>query len=568
MTPQLLIDTQPLVLQLSESDDGKSIKFKGIFGSVEYPTANGRLYGPKLMEREIKRLMKPIGDDGKLKVLGELDHPQDGRTKLQRVSHVIKDLSVQFPNIIGEAFPLDTPNGRILKALAKAGVSVGVSSRGFGSTKARGDGVEEVQEDYRLDTYDFVYQPASDGAYPTFYAEEKQLVQALEDGTMDLTLDVLRKDYPELVEMIVAEAKDQALTEAITEEDRDRAVQTAVTEAVTETETRTERRVKERLTSGLLSEMESVQEAALEQARSEAASDPHVSGAIGLCEQIAAIIQPFGVAPDTKAIIDKKDEEIAVLEAKVAERELEVQKIQREAKENAELAKEAAFSLHLERKLRTEEETRRDAIVNLVGPTSAFESKDALDSRVKTVMAELDSAKPDTVEENERSEFEQRLATLEQGMTAAKERAEKAESLVREANERTRKALDAAEEMAAQGYAEGIATSHHEGDKLRALAEEVTSIAAVDKIVTSLGKPPVVVPPAVAQADETVMEAIRRRTAAGKERDLEEEHTGRGSSQQNKGKSPSNGSNGKGLFEELDLSEGEFDRLAGNPPRQ
>jgi len=51
---QLLIDTQPLVLQLSEAADGSGkIRFQGEFGRTDKPTANNRFYGPTLMEREL-----------------------------------------------------------------------------------------------------------------------------------------------------------------------------------------------------------------------------------------------------------------------------------------------------------------------------------------------------------------------------------------------------------------------------------------------------------------------------------------------------------------------------------
>ena len=60
-------------------------------------------------------------DLGRKKVLGELDHPADGKTSLKRVSHIITNLQVMDDGqIVGEAEVLNTEAGKTLKALIKA----------------------------------------------------------------------------------------------------------------------------------------------------------------------------------------------------------------------------------------------------------------------------------------------------------------------------------------------------------------------------------------------------------------------------------------------------------------
>jgi len=553
---QLLIDTQPLVLNLSESKDGSGkIRFAGEFGRTDKATANGRFYSPKLMERELGRLLKPISER---KVLGELDHPADGRTRLQRVSHIITDLHTENHKVLGEAHPLDTPNGRILSALAAAGVAVGVSSRGYGSTNTRPDGVEEVAEDFRLDTYDFVFQPADETAYPNVYTEEKQVVQSLEDGTMKMTIEVLREQYPELVEMIADEVEGSLLSED------DKTV--AVTEAVAETERRVERRLREKFSGDILKHVERVQEQAIEQARSEAASDPQVAGALGLIENIAALVAPFGGPIDQRETIADREGSIEELEAKLAERELEVQASKIEANEMRSLALEGALALHLERKLRGESDERRNAVVNLIGDLKQFESRETVDARFEAVCNELDSAKPEyePVEEDERSEFEQRIGALEHAQSEMKAEAEAAATEVEQANDRTRRALDAAQKATAQAYAEGIALGHPQGEQLRKLAENAENITEVDSIVESLteatddafggGAP---------SLDEDQAERIRRRISQGKERSIEEDTHGRSPEHGGNGNGNGNGKGKDDLLESMGLGEGEFDRLAG-----
>jgi hypothetical protein len=61
---------------------------------------------------------------------------------------------------------LDTPSGKILKELFKAGITLGISSRGLGSVKElRSEGVVEVQDDFELICWDFVSNPSTHGAF-------------------------------------------------------------------------------------------------------------------------------------------------------------------------------------------------------------------------------------------------------------------------------------------------------------------------------------------------------------------------------------------------------------------
>ena len=59
-----------------------------------------------------------------------------------------------------------TPSGNILKELLKAGILLGISSRGLGSVKESAAGVE-VQDDFELVCWDFVSNPSTHGAFMT-----------------------------------------------------------------------------------------------------------------------------------------------------------------------------------------------------------------------------------------------------------------------------------------------------------------------------------------------------------------------------------------------------------------
>ena len=67
-------------------------------------------------------------------------------------------------DVMGKIKILDTPSGRILKDLVKAGVKLGISSRGLGSVKEQlGESI--VEDDFQLICFDIVSEPSTPNAY-------------------------------------------------------------------------------------------------------------------------------------------------------------------------------------------------------------------------------------------------------------------------------------------------------------------------------------------------------------------------------------------------------------------
>lgn len=543
--PEILIDSMPFEFTLTESKEtpGKYV-VRGQFARSDKPTENKRLYGPHLWEREIGRLSEAL--KGRM-VMGELDHPADGRTKLQRVSHILTDLQAEGGEIKGAAELLDTPNGRIAKAILDANGKIGVSSRGFGTTKTVANGVQEVQEDFVLHTFDFVADPAMKTAYPQVFHEESQKIP---EDDMELTLEDLKRDYPGLVEALSGEAKVAALTEA------DEAHGRSLNEAVNEAEERTEARLREQFSGELRRALEHVEEAATEKAQSEALSDPKVAQAKVVLEQIARVIAPFGVPMDMQGTLDAKDEEIAKLKGLVAERELEVQAAKREASELKAVATEAAFQLHLERLVAEDE--ARDTIIKLVGSAAQYGSVEEIEAKVEAARSELTRAKEEEHAKAEERDAETtaKLEELEGRIKAAEEKAEEAEAEKAKANERTRKALKVAEEMQLALHIENRIGSHPGADDLRTLCESASTADEVDSIIAGYDKRH----PEPPQLDEEQAARIRSHVARGQERDMHEDTHGH-----------PEGSNGKSNgadhqvdpLADLGLTEEQFDEFAG-----
>lgn len=116
-----------------------------------HPTRNGRLYGEQLWEnvQHNEIVKEQIANGG---ILGELDHPKD-RDDIctEKVAIRMAELPVKKEDgkYYGKFDILDTPCGRIVYTLAKAGFKLGVSSRGNGD-------YDEYTGEVDPDSYDFV----------------------------------------------------------------------------------------------------------------------------------------------------------------------------------------------------------------------------------------------------------------------------------------------------------------------------------------------------------------------------------------------------------------------------
>ena len=162
---------------INEGRGSKSVKFRGIFSEAERPNGNQRVYSKPLLVREVDKLQKQVGDR---RLLGELDHPSDEVVHLGNVSHVITKLYMEGNHIMGEGEVLGTPSGKVLTELLRAGVKLGISSRGTGSVDLDESGSTYiVGENYNMITFDMVSEPSSQDAFPAL-AERKQLQEARE----------------------------------------------------------------------------------------------------------------------------------------------------------------------------------------------------------------------------------------------------------------------------------------------------------------------------------------------------------------------------------------------------
>jgi hypothetical protein len=161
LAEHLSYDQAKIVLESEEDGKGgKSLHLNGICIQGDIRNANQRVYSSQEIGRAVKTLNEQIA--GGYSVLGEVDHPQDLRINLDRVSHMITKMWMDGPNGYGKLKLLPTPMGKLIESMLTAGVKLGVSSRGSGEV----DGQGNVQG-FEIITVDVVAQPSAPGAYPT-----------------------------------------------------------------------------------------------------------------------------------------------------------------------------------------------------------------------------------------------------------------------------------------------------------------------------------------------------------------------------------------------------------------
>ena len=149
-------------VQVLHENDGKDLYMKGICIQGGIKNANQRVYPVQEIAKATKTLNDQISSG--YSVLGEVDHPDDLKINLDRVSHMITEMWMDGPNGYGKMKILPTPMGQLVKTMLESGVKLGVSSRGSGNISEYGSG--EVS-DFEIITVDVVAQPSAPGAYPT-----------------------------------------------------------------------------------------------------------------------------------------------------------------------------------------------------------------------------------------------------------------------------------------------------------------------------------------------------------------------------------------------------------------
>ena len=157
----LTFDRANLIVEsVKEEGDKKSLYMKGIFIQGGVKNANERVYPIPEIQQAVETLNTQISEGNS--VLGEVDHPDDLKINLDRVSHMIVNMWMDGPNGFGKLKILPTPMGQLVSTMLESGVKLGVSSRGSGNV----DEATGKVSDFEIVTVDIVAQPSAPNAYP------------------------------------------------------------------------------------------------------------------------------------------------------------------------------------------------------------------------------------------------------------------------------------------------------------------------------------------------------------------------------------------------------------------
>lgn len=171
--------TKPFITESSASGGGTITRIPGRFSVCDCVNGNNRRYSKRVWEKNLNTgsiLQESIKRNG---AFGLLEHPKDGIVTLNSpISHQVTKASLQdgrdvagkqVCEVVGEISLYDfgvvhTPEARKLRALIEGGYNPLVSSRGYGSLKRTGDGVDDVEDDYVCEGWDVVIKPSFENA--------------------------------------------------------------------------------------------------------------------------------------------------------------------------------------------------------------------------------------------------------------------------------------------------------------------------------------------------------------------------------------------------------------------
>jgi hypothetical protein len=185
----------------SADGKGKDLYMEGIFIQGGVKNANARVYPVHEIEKAVIQINEQLKQG--YSVLGEVDHPDDLKINLDRVSHMITKMWMDGPTGFGKLKVLPTPMGKLVEAMLASGVKLGVSSRGSGEVS---EGSGHVSN-FDIVTVDIVAQPSAPNAYPKAIYEglmnmkngQKILEMAREPGTDQRVQKYMREAVVRLI---------------------------------------------------------------------------------------------------------------------------------------------------------------------------------------------------------------------------------------------------------------------------------------------------------------------------------------------------------------------------------
>lgn len=176
----LITETGRISDRILEGDQVRPGCLGRLYGPIaewNAPTRNGRYYSRELWTKVFDTPWVQEALQRKT-LFGEADHPEERLESLLSEAAVVMtqyEFNDDDSTLYGWFDILDTPSGRILRALADYGCELGVSSRGRGRLVKRGDTQAVEESSYVFGGFDIVALPAVQKARQNFVAENADI---------------------------------------------------------------------------------------------------------------------------------------------------------------------------------------------------------------------------------------------------------------------------------------------------------------------------------------------------------------------------------------------------------
>lgn len=221
----IIEDLRQQACVLESDSSGLPTKIKAIVQQADKVNLNRRFYSRSILEREIGKF-----NEEPQRRPGLVDHPIDATANVEDIGILWNKVWMEADgNVWGEGSLVETRKGNDLRATIKAGVEIGISSRGYASSKLMmigGESVYVIGDDYQLETFDAVVDPGVADARIK-YAE------SLENSMKNKELELTEEEVTQ-AEQEAAAAAELNESEEVVETPE---VEAPVEEAADETET-------------------------------------------------------------------------------------------------------------------------------------------------------------------------------------------------------------------------------------------------------------------------------------------------------------------------------------------
>jgi hypothetical protein len=473
---------------LVERKEGGKIILRGELGRADVVTSNNRLYPRSVVEREVRRLEK---EAKARKLYGELDHPADGRTQFQRVSHLICEIRLEDDGrVMGAMELIPTQKGKDIIAIIESGGAVGCSSRGTGTTHKRNDGVDVVNEDYTMITYDLVADPAHSAAYPEVFFESKDV----------LNLGRVEKMPDKIATKPAAPAVKPALKTENVDVDVQAQIKAALDKERAKIRAEEQEKLKAQVESDLVAQIELIKKEAAEDAKSEIASDPKLADARRRMEAVRAALGVGEGNSVPKDELEKIQTAVAERDAQLATMTKELEVATKKLAESEALCQAIALKTKknaMERYIEKQANASPDSALFkklISGRVTEEDSAELLQAKVAEVNDILKSfktrddqkaAKVEDLSKQIKAEVAAQTAETNQKVAEL----EQANKALAESNQRLRLAAEKSIELGKKGYAEAFkhktlaehAGNHPSRHKILSLLEQ-SNLSSPDEI--------------------------------------------------------------------------------------